>query len=68
MTICNDESNAIRALELLQAKGVITNLPVELQNSEKIIDAYIDSGNIGYLYITYIYRKLPIKTSTFLHK
>lgn len=27
--ICNDESNAIRALELLLAKGVITNLPVD---------------------------------------
>ena len=27
--ICNDESNAIRALELLKAKGVIDNLPVD---------------------------------------
>ena len=27
--ICNDESNAIRALELLKAKGVINNLPVD---------------------------------------
>ena len=28
ISICNDESNAIRALQLLQAKGVITDLPV----------------------------------------
>ena len=27
--ICNDESNALRALELLQSKGVIENLPVD---------------------------------------
>ena len=27
--ICNDESNASRALELLQSKGVIENLPVD---------------------------------------
>lgn len=27
--ICNDESNAIRALELLKAKGVIENVPVD---------------------------------------
>ena len=29
--ICNDESNALRALELLKAKGVIENLPVDDQ-------------------------------------
>ena len=29
--ICNDESNALRALELLQAKGVIENLPVDAE-------------------------------------
>ncbi len=29
--ICNDESNAIRALELLKDKGVIDNLPVDAE-------------------------------------
>ena len=29
--ICNDESNALRALELLQAKGVIETLPVDAE-------------------------------------
>lgn len=29
--ICNDESNAIRALELLKAKGVIENVPVDAE-------------------------------------
>ena len=37
--ICNDESNAIRALELLQAKGVINNIPVEAKEGMTILEA-----------------------------
>lgn len=43
--ICNDESNALRALELLQAKGVIENLPVDAEGKLTITGSNWTSDN-----------------------
>ena len=43
--ICNDESNAIRALELLQAKGVINNIPVDQNGKLTIVGANWTADN-----------------------
>lgn len=43
--ICNDESNAIRALELLQAKGVIETLPVDAEGKLTITGSSWTSEN-----------------------
>ena len=43
--ICNDESNALRALELLQSKGVIENLPVDEEGKLTITGSNWTSSN-----------------------
>ncbi len=43
--ICNDESNALRALELLKAKGVIENLPVDSEGKLTITGTSWTSEN-----------------------
>lgn len=43
--ICNDESNALRALELLKAKGVIENLPVDAEGKLTITGSNWTSDN-----------------------
>ena len=43
--ICNDESNALRALELLKAKGVIEKLPVDAEGKLTITGSNWTSDN-----------------------
>jgi D-methionine transport system substrate-binding protein len=43
--ICNDESNALRALELLKAKGVIENLPIDAEGKLTITGSNWTSDN-----------------------
>lgn len=43
--ICNDESNALRALELLKAKGVIEDLPVDAEGKLTITGSNWTSSN-----------------------
>ena len=43
--ICNDESNALRALELLQSKGVIENLPVDEEGKLSITGSNWTASN-----------------------
>ena len=43
--ICNDESNALRALELLKAKGVINNIPVDKDGKLTIVGANWTADN-----------------------
>lgn len=43
--ICNDDSNALRALELLKAKGVIENLPVDSEGKLTITGSSWTSEN-----------------------
>lgn len=43
--ICNDESNALRALELLKDKGVIENLPVDAEGKLTITGSSWTSEN-----------------------